>query len=126
MVRGQKGVLTQGGPGLIIRPQNPFRKEMLEMAHSLECYKKAEIVTHKNGDTTVLDELRVPNRYAFDHMGNWLEGIRTRKQPTMNAERAYKVMIPIALSVIAYRQSKTVYFDPQREMVVTSNPLKNG
>jgi predicted dehydrogenase len=123
VVRGQKAVLTPGGPGLIVRPQEPFRGEMLDMAHTLDCYKGADLRTHKDGDKTVLDEILVPSRYNFDHMGNWLECLRTRKQPTMNAEKAYRVMVPIALSVMAYRQSKVIYFDPSAEKVVDRNPL---
>lgn len=123
IVRGQKGVLMPGGPGLIVRPQGPFRGEMLDMAQTLECYRGAEVRTHKDGDKTVLDEIQVPRRYSYDHMGNWLECLRSRKQPTMNAEKAYRVMIPIALSVMAYRQSKVMYFDPRTESVVDRNPL---
>ncbi|MGC8668966.1 MAG: Gfo/Idh/MocA family protein [Chthonomonadales bacterium] len=122
-IRGQKAVLTPGGPGLIVRPQNAFRNDMLELAHTLECYRGAELVTHKNGDTTVLDEIRVPPRYTYDHMGNWLECIRTRNEPTLNAERAYRVMIPIALSVMAFRTGKDIYFDPAKQEVVSKNPL---
>jgi len=123
LVRGQKGVLTVGGPGVIVRPQGPFRDEMLDMAKQLDCYKGAELRTHKEGDRTVLDEILVPSRYSFDHMGNWLECIRNRQQPTMDADKAYRVMIPIALSVMAYRQSKVIYFDPKTERVVDRNPL---
>lgn len=123
VVRGQKAVLMPGGPGLVIRPQGPFRDEVLEMTRTLDCYKGAEVRTHKDGDKTVLDEVLVPRRYGFDHMGNWLECIRTRQQPTMNAEKAYRVMIPIALSVMAYRRSKVIYFDPKTETVVDRNPL---
>lgn len=123
VVRGQKAVLMPGGPGLVIRPQGPFRSELLDMARTMDCYKGAEVRTHKDGDKTVLDEIVVPRRYSFDHMGNWLECLRTRKQPTMDAQKAYHVMVPIALSVMAYRQSKVIYFDPKTESVVDRNPL---
>ncbi len=123
-VRGQKGVLTTGGPGVIVKPERPFAAEMLDMAHTLECYKGAELRTHKDGDRTVLDAILVPAKYRYDHMGNWLECLRTRRQPTMNAELAYKVMIPIALAVMAFRESRTVYFDPRAERVMDREPNK--
>lgn len=126
LVRGQKAVLSPGGPGLIVRPQGPFRKEMLDLANSLECYKGAEVVTGKDGDTTVLQEIRVPSRYGWDHMGNWIDCIHSREQPTLNAERAYKVMVPIGLSVVSFRQGRAVFFDPKREKVVDRNPLPIG
>lgn len=123
VVRGQKATLTIGEPGVLVRPQGPFRSELLEMAKKLDCYKGAELRTHKDGDKTVLDEIAVPRRHSYDHMGNWLDCLRSRKQPTMNADKAYRVMVPIALSVLAYRQSKVVYFDPRTEAVVDRNPL---
>ncbi len=121
-VRGQKAVLTPGGPGMIVRPQNAFRGPMMELAQSLECYKGAELITHKDGDRTVLDEIRVSPRFAYDHLGNWLDCIRSRQQPTMNADLAYRVMVPIALSVIAYRTGRAVYFDREKQAVVGRNP----
>lgn len=123
MVRGQKGVIVPIGDGFAVRPQNAFRSEMLDIAHKLPCYEKARLVTHKDGDRTVLDEIQVPRKYNYDHMGNWLECLRTRKQPTLNAELAYRVMVPIGLSVISFRQGRTVFFDPDRQMVVDRNPM---
>lgn len=125
MVRGQKAVITADGPKVIIKPQKPFAKEMLDLANRLECYKGAEVITHKEGDRTVLDEIRVASRYQFDHFRNWLECINTRQQPTLNADRAYRVMIPIALSVMSYRQGRAIYFDPKREMVVDYDPMSS-
>jgi len=123
VVRGQKAVIRLLGRRVLVKPQGPFRAEMLEMAQRMECYRGAEIETHKDGDKTVLDQISVPSRYSYDHMGNWLECIRTRQQPTLNADRAYRVMVPIALSVLAYRQGRAVFFDPAREEVVDYNPM---
>jgi len=123
MIRGQKATLESGGPGLIIRPEEPFRDEMMELAHTLDCYKDAELVTEKKGDKEVLQEIKVSRKYDWgDHMDNWLGCLRTREQPTLNADRAYQVMVPIALSVVAYRQGRVVYFDPKKEKVVDSMP----
>ncbi len=123
LVRGQKATLEGGGPGVIVRPEDPFRDEMMELAHTLDCYKDANLVTEKKGDKEVLQEIQVPNKYNWgDHMDNWLSCIRTREQPTLNADRGYQVMIPIALSVISYRKGKVVFFDPKKERVVDSMP----
>jgi hypothetical protein len=122
-IRGQKATLEADGSTLIIRPEEPFRDEMMELAHTLDCYKDAKLVTEKKGDKEVLQEIQVSNKYDWgDHMDNWLGCMRTREQPTLNADRAYRVMVPIALSVIAYRQGRVVYFDPKKEKVVDSMP----
>lgn len=119
LIRGQKASLTAGGPGVIVRVQRPFRKELKKLAGELECYKGAQIKEDSEGVT----EIQVPNRYNFgDHMDNWLNCIRTREQPTLNAERAYYAMLPIALSVLSYRQGKVIFFDPKTEQVVDKPP----
>jgi hypothetical protein len=75
MVRGQKAVITLSGQDVVVKPQRPFAAEMLDFAKRLECFKGAQLVTDKEGDRTVLEEIRVRSRYRFDHMGNWLECI---------------------------------------------------
>jgi len=123
LIRGQKASLSTGGPGVIVRPQNPFRDAMMELAHTLDCYKGANLVTEKKGDQEELREIQVPNRYNWgDHMSNWLKCIRTREQPTLNAQRAYITQIPISLSVIAFRENRVVFFDPVKEEVVEKPP----
>lgn len=121
-VRGQKAVITVSDGTIIVKPQAPFRKEFADMVHTLDCYRGAELVTTKNGDTTVLDQVLVPTKYRYDHVGNWVECIHSRQQPTINAERAYRVEIPIALSVMSYRQGKAIFFDPEKEAVVDYDP----
>jgi len=52
------------------------------------------------------------------HMENFLNGVRTRRECTLNAQTGYRVMVPIALSVKAYRENKVMLFDPEREELV--------
>ncbi|MCX6358193.1 MAG: Gfo/Idh/MocA family oxidoreductase [Armatimonadetes bacterium] len=122
LVRGQKAVLSTGGPGVIVRPQAPFRDEMMSLARSLDCYRGAELVTHKEGDRTILDEIRVASKYNWDHIGNWVDCLRSRQQPTLNADRAYRVMVPIALSVLSYRSGRAMLFDPEKQELTRRIP----
>jgi hypothetical protein len=123
MVRGQKGVLMPGGPGIIVKPEPPFEDEMGDLVKSLDCYSDAEVVTEQRDGKTVISEVRVPQRYDWgDHIQNWLDCLRTRKDPTLNAHLAYIVELPIALSVLSYRTGKAIYFDPDREEVVDEAP----
>jgi len=118
LVRGQKASLSPGGPGVIVRPQDPFRDELAEVAKTLPCYEGAKLVTEERDGKTVLTEIRVPSKYGWDHIGNWLDCIRSREQPTLNAERAYVTQIPISLSVLSYREQRVLMFDPEKEEVV--------
>ncbi|MFQ6132437.1 MAG: Gfo/Idh/MocA family protein [Armatimonadota bacterium] len=123
LIRGQKASLEAGGPGVVVRPQGPFRDELMDMAQELECYKDAKLITEKKGDKEELQRIEVPNRYNWgDHMDNWLKCIRTREQPTLNAQRAYIAQIPISLSVTAFRENRVVFFDPEKEEVVDTPP----
>jgi len=117
LVRGQKASLSPGGPGLIVRPQDPFRDEMAELAKTLPCYEGAEQVTEQRDGKTVLTEIRVRSKYGWDHIGNWLQCIRSREQPTLNAERAYITQLPISLSVRSFREQRVLMFDPEKDEV---------
>jgi predicted dehydrogenase len=116
LIRGQFASIAPGGPGLIVRPQEPFRGRLAELWGKLECYRGAELVKGEGGKLT---EIRVPQLPDRDHFEVWLDSIRTRKQPTLNAETAYRVMVPIGLSVISYRQSRVMLFDPLKEEVIS-------
>jgi len=45
------------------------------------------------------------------HMGNFLECMRSRQKPTLNVEIGARAQVLISLSVLSYRQGKTMYFD---------------
>jgi predicted dehydrogenase len=63
-------------------------------------------------------EMRVRERPRSGHMENFLECVRTRQRPDCDAETAFKVMVAIALGVQAYRERRTIEFDPQNLRVV--------
>ncbi len=55
----------------------------------------------------------------LDHMGNWLECLRTRGAPTANVELGYRVQVAITLGVLAYRKNTSMEFDPKTETLKT-------
>ena len=57
-----------------------------------------------------------------DHMDNWLNCIRTREKPVLHSELGYKAMATIGMSVESYKQGKVLYFDREKEKVVTKPP----
>jgi len=123
LVRGQMASVSAGGPGAVVRVQGPFADAMMEKAKTLACYEDAELVTGERDGKTVLSEIRVPRRYDWgDHVQNWIDCMRSRKLPTLNARLAYLVEVPIALSVMSFREGRAIYFDPDTEQVVDELP----
>lgn len=57
-----------------------------------------------------------------DHMQNWLNCIKSREKPVLDALTAYKAMVTIAMSVESYRSGKVLYFDAEKQRVVSIPP----
>ena len=63
----------------------------------------------------------VGNEGDLKHVDNFLDCVRTRKQPNCHADIGYKVSVACDLSVRSYRNGKVYYFDPEREEVVAKS-----
>jgi len=57
-----------------------------------------------------------------DHMQNRLDCIKSREKPVLDALTAYKAMVTIAMSVESYRTGKALYFDAEKQRVVSIPP----
>ena len=88
IIRGQATMYFEG-PGLVIRPEDEFRD--------------------KHQEISVAQDPRP------DHMTNFLDCVRSRKTPHLDADTGYKIMTAIDLGVRAYRENKVMEFDPERE-----------
>ncbi|UCH36736.1 MAG: Gfo/Idh/MocA family oxidoreductase [Armatimonadota bacterium] len=93
IIRGHEATLYFRGRGVVVEPENEYKDE-------------------RQG-------LEVPSEPRPDHMTNWLECVRSRKQPHLDAQAGYKVMVAIALGVKAYRENTVVQFDPEKERIVS-------
>jgi len=94
MIRGHEATLTYEGGQVVVRPEKEYQGER--------------------------PEIRVPGEPRRGHKENWLDCIRTRETPHCDAQKGYKIMVAIALSVEAYRQQKTMLFEPEKEEVIES------
>jgi hypothetical protein len=56
-----------------------------------------------------------------DHVQNFLDCVRSRKQPTASAEIAHLTCSLVHLGEIAYRVGRVVQFDPQTESIPGDN-----
>ena len=67
-------------------------------------------------------EIKLPTEKRPDHMENWLSCIRTREKPVLDALTGYKALVTIVLSVESYRQGRVLYFDEEKQRVMTRPP----
>jgi predicted dehydrogenase len=56
------------------------------------------------------------------HMKNFLECVRTRQKPVLDALTGYKAQVTISLGVQSYREGRVLYFDEQSQKVVDRPP----
>jgi hypothetical protein len=92
VIRGHEATMTFEDPGVVVRPERPYAEGR--------------------------GEIRVGTEPRLDHMDNFLQCVRTREQPHCDPQTGYRVMVAIALGVMAYRQNKAMIFDPEREELV--------
>lgn len=70
-------------------------------------------------------KIQVENKDTMDtHIGNFLDCIRSRQQPTLNVETAARAQVAITMAVQSYRQGKVLYFDEQKFKIVDRPPAK--
>ena len=53
-----------------------------------------------------------------NHMRNWMECVRSRKEPNFPADLGYRAMTAIRMGVDSYRQHDVLQFDPRREKLI--------
>lgn len=55
------------------------------------------------------------------HELEWLECIRSRKQPSCNPEYHIKIDLPITLSTLSLKLGRSIRFDPDKEKIIGDN-----
>jgi predicted dehydrogenase len=55
------------------------------------------------------------------HELEWLECIRSRKQPSCNPGYHVKIDVPLALSTLSLKLGRSIKFDPEKEKIVDDN-----
>jgi predicted dehydrogenase len=99
MIRGNKADLMESERKLRVVAQSEYR----------DAFRKEH-----GSDELLLD---VPSRE--NHMSNFLNCMRTREQPALNALVAYQVMCTIGMSVESYKSGRHLYFDRDKQEVTT-------
>jgi hypothetical protein len=52
------------------------------------------------------------------HELEWLECIKSRKQPSCNPGDHVKIDVPIALSTLSLQLGRSIRFDPDKELII--------
>jgi predicted dehydrogenase len=68
---------------------------------------------NKSPGSKKLQDKPIPKGKGMGHMLNWMECIRTRKQPNANIDAAYSHAVAVAMAVRALHTGKRITFDPQ-------------
>jgi hypothetical protein len=65
-------------------------------------------------------------KVRMNHFENFLESVRSRKQPNFDADFAYRVDTAIHVGVESYREGRMMIFDNKAERVVSHAPKRPG
>lgn len=106
IIRGNYGIIYPDDPKpnhLRVVADPPFEKEFEKLNGAKELVIKPE-----------------PRE---NHQQNFLTSIIRHEQPHLNALRGYIVMVPIAMTVDAYRQNEVLFFDEKNQRV-SKRPVK--
>ena len=77
-----------------------------------------EFVKKTGSESMKIDVQPVP-RGGHPHMDNFLECVRSRKEPNFPARLGQQAMAAIAMGVQSYRQQEVLFFDRRREKIST-------
>jgi predicted dehydrogenase len=71
------------------------------------------------------EEIFVPNEPRLDHVGKWLECMRTRGEVHCTAETAYRAMAGVRMACDSYRKEEFIFWDNEKEKYVRKHPRPN-
>ncbi len=80
------------------------------------------LIRGHEGTIMMVPDGKFEGKVDFMHMENFLRCVRTRKTPILDADTAYRAMVPIGMAVQSYREGRVLYFDEAAEKVVASPP----
>ena len=96
VIYGHKGTIVFEGGRVSVYPEDRIAKG------------EPQVFEVERGDTSIA------------HRQNFLDSVRSRKQPVFNADHGYEVMVAIKLGVDAYRDGRTRFWDPKADREITT------
>ncbi|MBX7256158.1 MAG: Gfo/Idh/MocA family oxidoreductase [Candidatus Hydrogenedentes bacterium] len=99
VIRGREATMYVAESGLTIEAEYEFRKDV-----------QARFGQERG--------IELPAGEREEHFDNWVRCIRTREKCVCDEEMSYRTMVAIGMGVEAFKQGRTLYFDPATEQVV--------
>jgi predicted dehydrogenase len=75
----------------------------------------------KWGDSDIT--IPVTEKPEWAHMQNFLDCVRSRQKPTLDVDTAFHAQVTISMSVQAYRENRTLFWD-EKNLKVVAKPVK--
>jgi len=113
-------LIVHGSKATLIVSQNSENLTNTQMELVPDQEYKDEFVKKTGVAVMKIDATPVPSG-AHPHMDNFLECVRSRKEPNLPAQLGYQAMAAIGMGVQAYRGHQVLFFDRQREKVSTTD-----
>jgi len=112
--------LLRGHEGTIVMVEHGrFEGQTDHITVTAERVYKEEFTKKWGSDKVVIPvEDKGPNA----HMQNFLDSIRSRQKPTLDALTGYKAQVTIQMAVDSFREGRVLYFDEEKHKVVTKPP----
>jgi len=114
LIRGYQGTLIMVDHGMFEAPTDHITVKPEKRVMNDE-YKA------KFGEEPIIIKVD-QNDAMMDHIGNFLDCIRTRQQPHLNVEVAARAQVAITMAVLSYQQGKVLFFDEKNFKVVDKAP----
>lgn len=111
-IYGHEATIAFHNGYISVTPDKQFRKKFAEVAGKPELKLEAS--------PSDLTEIRV------NHARNFFDCMRTRQQPVLHADLAYRTMTAIKMAADSYRERKMLAFDSQRERLINDPPPRPG
>ncbi len=114
LIRGYQGTLIMVDHGMFEAPTDHItvKPETEVMTPEYKAKFGAEPVVIK------VDK----NDMMMDHIGNFLDCVKSRQQPRLNVEVAARAQVAITMAVMSYQQGKVLFFDEKNFKVVDKAP----
>jgi predicted dehydrogenase len=110
-IYGHKGTITFEKDAVVVTPEQPeLRGSRLRTPDWI-------------GQPHPVDQVKDVDRA---HTDDFFRSMRTRRQPSLNAELGYQVMVAIRMGVDAYRGSRPRFFDPKTGKTLDKAPPRAG
>ena len=109
-------LIVHGSQATLIIGQNSENLTNTQMELVPDQEYKDEFVKKTGVEAMKIDATPVASG-THPHMDNFLECVRSRKEPNLPAQLGYQAMAAIGMGVQAYREHQVLFFDRRREKV---------